>query len=223
MSAPRRSTSIALGAVIAAGAGIALLGGASVSLIALDARGGAVVAASPAPSLLSRPSLAQPDAAGAAAQLVPSAPAPSASAVPTTAATRPPPAKRPPSPEQIQRSSAPALTRLMPSRARAMVSLAIQEQAPKLASCFKRRAPRAHTRPSTVSRRSMIGADTPGVLRLELEPQQGELWILDATVEQGGTATDAQLACARRALRGLALEMPGTTPGPRVAMTYPLP
>jgi hypothetical protein len=224
MSLPRRSTSIALSAAIA---GIALLGAASVSLIALDTGGGAVVAAAPdsapAPSQFAGASLAQADAAGAAAPLVASTPAPSPLAAPPTSATQPTPVRRPPSPQQIQRSAAPAITRLMPSRARTMINFAIQQQAPKLASCFKRNASLGAARQVPASRRSMIGANTLGVLRLELEPQQGELWIVDAAVEQGGKATNAELACAQRALRGAVLEMPGTTPGPRVAMEYPIP
>jgi hypothetical protein len=74
-----------------------------------------------------------------------------------------------------------------------------------------------------VSRRSLVGPDSPGVIRLTLEPSNGEVFVNDAVVEQQGTGTAAQLACATRALKGLALEVPGTVPGEPVSMLYPLP
>ncbi len=61
------------------------------------------------------------------------------------------------------------------------------------------------------------------VVRLDLEPREGEVRIVDAAVEERGTGSAEELACAVRALKGLALEMPGTTPDARVSMLYPLP
>jgi hypothetical protein len=68
-----------------------------------------------------------------------------------------------------------------------------------------------------------VSPDSPGVLLLVLEPQADAIRIVDASVQQRGTGTEAELACAVRALKGLALELPGTTPDERVSMPYPLP
>jgi len=144
--------------------------------------------------------------------------------------------------QHAKEAKAPAVTRLMPSRARALITRAIEDQAPQLSECFEQRAPatglgadaraephatRGEARLARLGamsrRRGAVAADDVVILRLDIEPQQGELWIYDAAVERRGSASDAQLACARRVLRGLAIEMPGTTPGPHVAMSYPVP
>jgi hypothetical protein len=172
--------------------------------------------------------LHQRPAAAARVAIVLAAPATAAPAPAAVPAPEPsPPA--PPAPAdaaavreaRARAAAAPTITRLVPSRGRFLVTRAIELQAP-LAACFAPRAGAAvPVRPA--SRRSLVAAGSRGVLRLELEPQLGEIWILDATVEARGTGTDAELACARRALKGLALEVPASTPGERVAMLYPLP
>jgi hypothetical protein len=119
-------------------------------------------------------------------------------------------------------AAAPNISRMVPSRGRFMITRAIQLQGTELAKCFPGRDLAAPARPA-VSRRSLVSPDSPGVIKLELEPSHGEIFVNDATVEQRGTGTAEQLACACRALKGLALEVAGTTPGDRVSMLYPIP
>ena len=119
------------------------------------------------------------------------------------------------------RAVAPMLERVMPSRARYRISAAIQEQAPALASCF--RQPAVLERANAVNRRRLWSGDAHGVLRLTVSPQAGTLLILDTAVARRGNASSAELACAQRALKNIALDLPEAAPGPSVAMMFPLP
>jgi hypothetical protein len=114
------------------------------------------------------------------------------------------------------------VARLVPSRGRFLITRAIEQQAPQVFGCFGR-APGVSSAALGVGARGVVGPDSPGVLRLELEPRDGEIRIVGAAVEARGTGSEAELACALRALAGVALEMPGTTPDERVSMLYPLP
>jgi hypothetical protein len=189
------------GALLAAGAvGLALLGRAPGPARAGNGEAG------PAPLAASVPAEA------------PAAAPPEAAQVPNAAPADPAAVRE----ARARAAAAPTITRLVPSRGRFLVTRAIELQASQLAACFPPRAGAA-TPVRAASRRSLVAAASRGVLRLELEPQLGEIWILDATVEAQGTGTEAELACARRALTGLALNVPASTPGERVAMLYPLP
>jgi hypothetical protein len=155
----------------------------------------------------------------------PPAPLPPVAVTPEPVGPTPPPAARDPvevREAHAREAASPMVTRLVPSRGRAMLTRAIETQAPQILECFQpRSAQPAPARPA--SRRSVVSPDSPGILRLQLEPQVGEIWILDVTVEERGTATDAELACAARALKGRVIEMPGSSPGEPVSMLYPLP
>ncbi len=100
---------------------------------------------------------------------------------------------------------------------------AIAAQTPKLASCFDRVAKTDGARPSHLaSRRGLPGDAGIGVLTLELEPVKDGMRIVDAPVEKRGSASEKEIACAQLALRGTTIHVPGTKPGPRIAMPYPL-
>jgi hypothetical protein len=216
-------------AFLTACAGVALLGIGSFAVVAIVT--GPSVQGVPPPDLSVATAAPPPPAA-------PPVVAPPAPLPPEEKAARQAKAQA----QRAEEAKAPAVTRLMPSRARALITRAIENQAPQLFDCFEQRtsaqgrrgdAPdprpsrgeaRALARIGATSRRhGAVSMDQVVILRLDLEPQHGELWIYDAAVEHRGGATDAQIACARRALKGLAVEMPGTTPGPHVAMPFPIP
>ena len=119
-----------------------------------------------------------------------------------------PPPPRGPNPQNpAQRAPVRSLAAWRTSRARVLVTSAIADQTPTLASCFAGGPP--------------VDGDV-GVLSLELEPVQDGMRIVDAPVERRGSASEAEIACAQVALRGTTVRVPGATPGPRVAMPYPL-
>jgi hypothetical protein len=188
---------------LASAAGVVLLAAGSAALVALLTRD--LVTPAPAPAAAARPA-----------------------PLPVDPFAAPIPAAAPPVPQdpaivravRARQAAAPAVTRMAPSRGRFLVTRAIEQQVPGLVACLPGRAPGAAA--LVASRRGLPAADTAGVLLLELEPGDGELRIVDATVGERGAASDAELACAARALKGRALAMPGNTAGPRVTMPFPL-
>jgi hypothetical protein len=45
--------------------------------------------------------------------------------------------------------------------------------------------------------------------------------IVGTPVEKRGSASEKEIACAQAALRGATIQVPGTKPGPPIAMPYP--
>jgi len=60
------------------------------------------------------------------------------------------------------------------------------------------------------------------VLVLQLEGQDGSVRVVDAPVETRGGAGDELIACAQDFLRGRVLDVPGTKPGTRTRLLFPL-
>lgn len=204
-----RSIDSGLGAVLrsrsflAGLAGVALVAGGGISAVALLTRDRA-----------SPPARAEVAAASPAVPLPEAVPAP---------APAPPPPRDPPAVREARarRAAAPMLTRLVPSRGRFVITRAIEQQATELSRCLGR--DRTQAAAVAASRRGMVAPESAGVLLLELEPRRDEIRIVDVAVQEQGGGADAELACARRVLKGFALELPGTTPAARVSMAYPLP
>jgi hypothetical protein len=223
------------GRVLAALAAVAALGFGSIALIAIATRPAGGVAPVPA---VAAPALALEAPPPAAPEPEPTGPAPEA---PQQLAFAPspdgkgPPVPLPPSgivynPNPAAgragapgTAASPALTRLMPSRARSLITAAIEMQVPSMAACFRKDGGSPIRRTAMNRRALWSGMGGRGVLRLTLEPRAGELLIHDAAVEQRGSASGAELACAQRALRGMALDLPDAAPGAQVSMLYPIP
>jgi len=60
------------------------------------------------------------------------------------------------------------------------------------------------------------------VLMLQLETRPGQVVIVDAPVEVQGNASDGLIACAQQVLRGVAIDAPSANPGERYRVRYPL-
>lgn len=223
-------------AALAAIAGLALGTAALVAFATRSVEDGGAAGAAPAATEQAQAQLAPAEPASAASGEAPAAPSPAQQqlAFAPNPDGKGPPVPLPPSgimynpnPAAARsggagaRAAAPTLASLMPSRARYRISAAIQEQAPGLASCFRR--PALPERANAVNRRRLWSGDAHGVLRLTVEPQAGTLLIVDAAVARRGNATAAELACAERALKHIALDLPEAAPGPTVAMMFPLP
>jgi hypothetical protein len=111
----------------------------------------------------------------------------------------------------------------MPRGLPALLSGIARDQ-PRLRACFEpgvqqRFAGQAYSS----TRRQQVDDHGSPVLMLELLAlPDGRLRIEDAPVEKRGVAGPGLLACAQEALRGVTVSVPGSEPGARLRVRYPL-
>jgi len=201
-----------------AAAGILLLGGVAILVIALapgasrDAAGGADGSAPASPGTVGPGGFPLPPGAGAA---------PAPLGPPPVAVMGPPPSVPP---EGSWEAVPPA------ARASAMGDVGpalgreLNELQPAVAACFDEDVQARHGTTGFTSVQDQAPSDDHGttVLMLQVETQAGSARIVDAPVETRGRASDGLIACAQRVLRGHRVSAPGVVPGKRYRLLYTL-
>lgn len=188
-------------------AGVVLFGAASIAVILLVGGGAGSSDASPP---LSRPETAP-------------LPLPPPGAVVVEPRPIPPPEPAPPPLPPPPAGSWDAV-RVAPQRGTVAAAIT-QELQPAVGECFDedvqaRWGPQGG-RHTTVDYGAMDDLGEPVVL-LQIETFADGIQIVDAPVETRGRASDGLLACAQAALRGKQVEVPGTSPGQRYRMRWPI-
>jgi hypothetical protein len=207
--------------VIAALAGIGLLGLGSLAFIGLAPTGGPTMSdAGPAP--VEPVARTAPD--GVAPPPRPTIPGSTASLVPpgwtpsiTLGGTPPPP------PPDSWEAIPPVARAARLGRAGAAIAQELNELNPRLASCFEQDAQQRHAQEghTTIQDTSALEDGAGTVLILQVEVRAGEARIVDAPVSTYGGASDAVVACAQRILRGHSIPVADPKPG-RYRILFPL-
>jgi hypothetical protein len=203
--------------VIVALVAIALLGMASFVAIYLTSAG------APAPDASSMAGGAPPPPAGLGAVPIAAPPAPG-SAAPEVVAPHQQQALLPP-PAQDSWDAAPLILRGRTfGRLGMSLESAVSELRPAVDPCLNEDTQARYGTKGFTAYDGRPAADQPQVatLMLEIETMAGGARIVDAPVEERGTASDGLLSCAQSALRGKTLAVPEATPGNRYRMRFPV-
>jgi hypothetical protein len=193
---------------VAAAVAICLLGIGSVSIIA-DAT---TPELPPVPWTIAEPARPEPPPRQQPTPVVP----PPVTALVSSAPATP---RGPPGTGPDPWESVPPLPRAWPA-----LTYAIAQAQPRLRACFDRGSQQRFARQGyTSTRRQQVDDHGTAVLMLQLDALPGgQLRIEDAPVDKRGNASEALLACAQDALRGVTLAIPAPSSGTRLRARYPL-
>lgn len=100
----------------------------------------------------------------------------------------------------------------------------LNELQPRLAECFTEESQSQHGQVAFSRVQDAQPPDESGttLLMLQLEARPGQVVIVDAPLETRGGASDGLIACAQRVLRGVVVQEPRAKPGERYRVRFPL-
>ena len=100
----------------------------------------------------------------------------------------------------------------------------LNELQPRLADCFTEESQAQHGQVafSRVQDAQLPDESGTTLLMLQLETRAGQVVIVDAPLETRGGASDGLIACAQRVLRGVVIPEPAAKSGARYRVRFPL-